>query len=213
MPQYTTGVRVGLPSTQHGQKHSASPSRPLFPPSSRTGALALVLLALACSPGTTLLHTPVSATVDAAPERAPGPSTSENGHTSRAQSSGNGTHGRLAHSARGLSWLSPRHVGAAVRAQQEAFSACQTLADLEARPRDGAVTLSWSVSADGSVEAVALGDSSFDSESVDDCVLAVAKKVSFPASPARTQVSWTVKFTSLGREPLAEAGSGSRQPR
>jgi TonB family protein len=109
-----------------------------------------------------------------------------------------------------LSWLSPRHVGAAVRAQQAEFSACQTLAGLESRPRDGAVTLSWSVSADGSVEAVALGRSSFDSERVDDCVLAVARRVTFPASPARTQVSWTVKFTGLGREPLAEADTSSR---
>jgi TonB family protein len=168
------------------------------------GVWALLLLpALACSPGTTLLHPPVSAATNAAPEGAPAES-------AEGESSSSGTH---TSPGRALSWLSPRHVGAAVRAQQQAFSACQTLAGLEGPPRDAAVTLSWSVSADGSVDDVAVGESSFDSESVDDCVLAVARKVSFPASPARTQVSWTVKFTGLGREPLAEAGSGARPQR
>jgi hypothetical protein len=52
-----------------------------------------------------------------------------------------------------------------------------------------------------------VGQSSFDSHRVNDCVLSVAKQVTFPASPAPTQVSWTVKFRGAASEPLAGAGA------
>jgi TonB family protein len=106
-----------------------------------------------------------------------------------------------------LVWLSPRHVGAAVRAHQGAFSACQTLADAGARSQTGAVTVAWWVQANGRVAKVSVGPSSFESHRVNDCVLSVAKQVTFPASPAPTQVSWTVKFRGAANGRLAAAGS------
>lgn len=120
--------------------------------------------------------------------------------TPRAEVAQKGSHASLV-------WLSPRHVGAAVRAHQGAFSACQTLADAGARSKTGAVTLAWLVQADGRVARVSVGQSSFESHRVNDCVLSVAKQVTFPASPAPTQVSWTVKFRGAASEPLAEAGA------
>jgi len=106
-----------------------------------------------------------------------------------------------------LVYLSPSRVGAAVRAHQADFLACQALADLEARRGPGSVTVGWLVEANGSVASVQLGRSSFASDRVNECVLSVAKSMSFPRSPMRTQVSWTVKFQGPASGPLAEAAS------
>lgn len=166
----------------------------------------LVLLALACSsagqtgpnaasPGTpaappqTLDESAYGATSDAASERAaaglPAPNAAD-----RAE----------------LPWLSPRHVGAAVRAHHGAFRACQTLADMSSQHRDGAVTVGWLVKTDGSVDDVTVGPSSFESARVNHCVLSVAKRVTFPPSSVQAHVSWTVKFRGTSDASLAEAG-------
>ena len=102
-------------------------------------------------------------------------------------------------------WLSPSRVGAAVRAHHEDFQACQALGDLESRREDGAVTVAWAVKADGSVNGVTVGPSTFASRSINACVLDVARQVSFPRSAAPTHVSWTVKFRSAPEGPLADA--------
>lgn len=104
-----------------------------------------------------------------------------------------------------LPWLSPSHIGAAVRAHHSDFQACQALGDLESQREDGAVTVGWAVRANGSVKGVTLGSTTFASEGVNACVLGVAKKVTFPASAAPTQVSWTVKFRGAPLAPLADA--------
>lgn len=104
-----------------------------------------------------------------------------------------------------LPWLSPSHVGAAVRAHHSDFQACQALADLESQREDGAVTVGWAVQANGSVRGVTLGSSTFASQGINACVLGVAKKVTFPASAAPTHVSWTVKFRGSPPAPLADA--------
>lgn len=104
-----------------------------------------------------------------------------------------------------LPWLSPSHIGAAVRARHADFQACQALADLEAQREDGSVTVGWAVQANGSVKGVTLGSSTFASEGINACVLGVAKQVTFPASAAPTQVSWTVKFRGAPPSPLADA--------
>jgi hypothetical protein len=106
-----------------------------------------------------------------------------------------------------LAYLSPSRVGAAVRARQAEFLACHALADLESRRGPGSVTVGWLVDANGSVAAVQLGRSSFESDSVNECVLAVARSMSFPRSPVRTQVSWTVKFQGAAGGSLAEAAA------
>ena len=134
--------------------------------------------------------------LDPAPPAPPAP-------TRRAEVPQNTSHASLV-------WLSPRHVGAAVRAHQGAFSACQTLADAGGRAQAGAVTLAWLVQADGRVARVSVGASSFESHRVNDCVLSVAKQVTFPASQAPTQVSWTVKFRGAANGPLAEADARFR---
>jgi hypothetical protein len=104
-----------------------------------------------------------------------------------------------------LPWLSPSHIGAAVRERHADFQACQALGDLESQREDGAVTVGWAVQANGSVKGVTLGSSTFVSNGINDCVLGVAKKVMFPASAAPTQVSWTVKFRGAPPAPLADA--------
>jgi hypothetical protein len=104
-----------------------------------------------------------------------------------------------------LPWLSPSHIGAAVRERHADFQACQALADLESQREDGAVTVGWAVQANGSVKGVTLGSSTFTSHGINACVLSVAKKVMFPASAAPTQVSWTVKFRGAPPAPLADA--------
>jgi hypothetical protein len=104
-----------------------------------------------------------------------------------------------------LPWLSPSHIGAAVRALHADFQACQALADLESQREDGAVTVGWAVQADGSVKRVTLGSTTFASDGINACVLDVAQKVTFPASAAPTQVSWTVKFRGAAPAPLADA--------
>jgi hypothetical protein len=104
-----------------------------------------------------------------------------------------------------LPWLSPSHVGAAVRAHSGDFQACQALGDLESRREDGAVTVGWFVRPDGSVNDVTLGPSTFASSSINSCVLDVAKHVTFPRSAAPTNVSWTVKFRGASTATLASA--------
>lgn len=106
-----------------------------------------------------------------------------------------------------LAYLSPSRVAAAVRAHQAEFLACQALADLESRRGPGSVTVGWLVEANGSVTSVQLGRSSFSSGRVNQCVLSVARSMSFPPSPMRTQVSWTVRFQGSTRGPLAEAAA------
>jgi hypothetical protein len=104
-----------------------------------------------------------------------------------------------------LSWLSPSHIGAAVRAHHGDFRACQALGDLESQREDGAVTVGWLVKADGSVTRVTVGQSSFSSQRINACVLDVAKQVTFPRSAAPTHVSWTVKFRGAPHGPFADA--------
>jgi hypothetical protein len=105
-----------------------------------------------------------------------------------------------------LPWLSPSHVAAAVRAQEPAFGACQTLGNSESASRDGAITVGWLVGADGSIADVTLGQSTFKSELVNDCVLSVARQVTFPASASTAQVFWTVRLRGSESGALAEAG-------
>lgn len=112
-----------------------------------------------------------------------------------------------------LAWLSPRHIGAAVRAHQGAFTACQALADTSSRHREGVVTLGWLVKTDGSVDDVTVGPSSFESHQVNRCVLSVARRVTFPPSSIEARVSWTVKFRGSSGAPLAEAGLPSARGR
>jgi hypothetical protein len=102
-------------------------------------------------------------------------------------------------------WLSPSSIGAAVRAQQAAFGACQSLADSAVDREDGAVTVGWLVGADGSVSHVTVGPSTFDDTLVNDCVLSVARRVRFPASAGSTEVSWTVRLREAASGALAEA--------
>jgi hypothetical protein len=104
-----------------------------------------------------------------------------------------------------LPWLSPSHIGAAVRAHHGDFQACQALGDVLARRVDGAVTVGWAVRANGSVHQVTLGPSTFVSDSINTCVLEVARQVTFPRSAAPTQVSWTVKFRGASHGPMADA--------
>lgn len=109
--------------------------------------------------------------------------------------------------------MSPRHIGAAVRAHEGAFTACQALADTSSRNREGVVTLGWLVKTDGSVDDVTVGPSSFESRRVNHCVLSVAKQVTFPPSSIEARVSWTVKFRGTSGAPLAEAGLPSARSR
>ena len=104
-----------------------------------------------------------------------------------------------------LSWLSPSHVGAAVRAHHGDFQACQALGDLESGREDGAITVGWLVRPDGSVNEVTVGPTTFRSARINACVLDVAKQVTFPPSAATTNVSWTVKFRGASHAPVAEA--------
>lgn len=104
-----------------------------------------------------------------------------------------------------LPWLSPSHIGAAVREHHGDFQACQALGDLMSRREDGSITVGWAVQANGTVKQVTVGPTSFESSRINGCVLGVAKQVRFPASAAPTQVSWTVKFRGAGHEPMADA--------
>lgn len=104
-----------------------------------------------------------------------------------------------------LPWLSPSHIGAAVREHQGDFQACQALGDLMSRREDGSVTVGWAVRANGTTQQVTVGHSSFASPSINACILEVAQQVTFPASAAPTHVSWTVKFRGAAHEPMADA--------
>jgi hypothetical protein len=104
-----------------------------------------------------------------------------------------------------VSWLSPSHIGAAVRAHHVEFQACQALGDLESRREDGTITVGWLVKADGSVNGVTVGHSTFASQSINSCVLDVARQVTFPPSAAPTEVSWTVRFRGAPHGRLADA--------
>jgi hypothetical protein len=95
-------------------------------------------------------------------------------------------------------------VAAAVRAQEPAFGACPTLGNSQSR--EGAVTVGWLVGTDGSVVDVTLDQSTFKSELVNDCVLSVARQVTFPASASTAQVFWTLRLRGEASGPLAEAG-------
>jgi hypothetical protein len=62
------------------------------------------------------------------------------------------------------------------------------------------------VGADGSVTNVTLGQSTFTSELVNQCVLSVARQVTFPASASSAQVYWTVRLQGSEAGAIAEAG-------
>jgi hypothetical protein len=128
-----------------------------------------------------------------------------NAHPSRASASEEHDLTPRAASGDELPWLSPSHVGAAVRAHSDDFMACQALGDLESRREDGAITVGWLVRPDGGVKDVTLGPSTFASSSINTCVLDVAKQVTFPRSAAPTNVSWTVKFRGASSGTLASA--------
>ncbi|HKO93214.1 MAG TPA: AgmX/PglI C-terminal domain-containing protein [Polyangiaceae bacterium] len=106
---------------------------------------------------------------------------------------------------RRLPWLGPTHIGAAVREHEAAFAACQTLGDAVSRGQDGAFTVGWLVDANGSVAEVSLARSSFESPLVNECMLSVARQVTFPASASPSQVSWTVRLQATDGGALAEA--------
>jgi hypothetical protein len=103
-----------------------------------------------------------------------------------------------------LPWLTPNHVGAAVRAHQADFGACQALANSDAERREGAVTVGWLVESSGSVSNVTMAASTFVEALVNDCVLSVARRVTFPRSAAQTEVSWTVRLRGEASRALAE---------
>jgi hypothetical protein len=95
-------------------------------------------------------------------------------------------------------------VAAAVRAQEPAFVACKAFND-EASTRDGVVTVGWLVDPDGSVAEVTLGRSTFASDLVNECVLSVARQVTFPASASSAPVFWTIQLRGAESGPFAEA--------
>ncbi len=111
-----------------------------------------------------------------------------------------------------LPWLSPNHVAAAVRQQEPAFVACQEFNN-DPSARNGAVTVGWLVDPDGSVTEVTLGRSTFASDLVNQCVLSVARQVTFPASASSAQVSWTIRLRGSERGPFAEAAGYRRNGR
>jgi hypothetical protein len=104
-----------------------------------------------------------------------------------------------------LPWLTPSRIRAAVRAHHGDFQACQALGDVLSQRADGMVTVGWAVRANGSVNQVTLGPSTFSSDSINTCVLSVARQVTFPPSAAPAEVSWTVEFRGASRGPLADA--------
>jgi hypothetical protein len=110
-----------------------------------------------------------------------------------------------------LPWLSPSHVAAAVRAQEPAFVACQAFSN-DTSARSGAITVGWLVDPDGSVAEVTLGRSTFASDLVNECVLSVARQVTFPASASSAQVFWTIRLSGTERGPFATA-TGHRSRR
>lgn len=110
-----------------------------------------------------------------------------------------------------LPWLSASHVAAAVRAQEPAFVACQAFSN-EPSAGAGKVTVGWLVDPDGSVAEVTLGRSTFASDLINECVLSVARQVTFPASASPAQVFWTIRLGGSERGPFAEA-AGYRQRR
>jgi hypothetical protein len=61
------------------------------------------------------------------------------------------------------------------------------------------------VGADGSVANVTLGQSTFTSELVNQCLLSVARQVTFPASASSAQVYWTVRLRGTEAGAIAEA--------
>jgi hypothetical protein len=167
--------------------------------------IAPVLFALGCSSGGTPPHAPEASvsSSEATPEGLePAPSDPKN----TPQAGVPAAPARTSRAATGpvLPWLSPSHVAAAVRAQEPAFGACQTLGNSPSR--DGAVTVGWLVGPDGSIANVTLGQSTFTSELVNQCVLSVARQVTFPASASSAQVYWTVRLRGSEAGPIAEAG-------
>lgn len=58
----------------------------------------------------------------------------------------------------------------------------------------GSMTVHLQISADGSVQSADIEESSFDNDSLDECVLGVAKAIHFPAAAAPTDFSWRFKF-------------------
>jgi hypothetical protein len=164
-----------------------------------------VLLALGCSSGRTPAHAPeASAASNEATLEGTEPSPSDREHATQAAAPAAPARTSRARTGPVLPWLSPSHVAAAVRAQEPAFGACQTLGNSPSR--DGAVTVGWLVGPDGSVANVTLGQSTFSSELVNQCVLSVARQVTFPASASSAQVYWTVRLRGSEAGPIAEAG-------
>jgi hypothetical protein len=104
-----------------------------------------------------------------------------------------------------LPWLSSSHIGVAVRAHSDDFQSCQALGDVLSQREDGRVTVGWAVRPNGSVHHVTLGPSTFRSDSINSCVLGVARQVTFPPSAAATEVSWTLQFRGASHEPMATA--------
>lgn len=167
---------------------------------------------LGCSPAAGVAPDAASPAAPAQPKRSLDASPFEGG-TTQSDEAARSTPSTQPAAHAELALLSPRHIGAAVRAHHGAFTACQTLADTSARHRDGVITLGWLVKTDGSVADVTVGPSSFESPRVNHCVLSVAKRVTFPPSSVQARVSWTVKFRGAAGASLAEAGLPSARGR
>jgi hypothetical protein len=167
--------------------------------------MAPVLFALGCSSGRTPAHAPeASISSNQASRDGAQPSSSDPEHSRPATAPAASVRTSSARTGSVLPWLSPSHVAAAVRAQEPSFGACQTLGNSPSR--DGAVTVGWLVGPDGSVANVTLGKSTFASDLVNQCVLSVARQVTFPASASSAQVYWTVRLRGSEAGPIAEAG-------
>jgi hypothetical protein len=216
MQRRSTGYSVvGQPTPQHVNATGTTQDLRRRLPARRGAAstsLVWLISGLACTPAIIPERGAETASTELAVAESPAHSDAAERAGADPRSAAEEEHGSKARQATAepLAWLSPHRIGAAVRAHQSEFTACQALADMESRQREGSVTVGWLVEPDGSVNDVKVGPSTFSSSTVNDCVLAVARGVTFPPSPAPTYVSWTVRFRGPSSSgPIAEAAPTS----
>ncbi len=89
--------------------------------------------------------------------------------------------------------LSPDQISRVVRARSGAFRACYESAAARDPKLQGGITISFTVSAQGSV-AARIANSSLGSARVESCVLRMFNRLSFPAADKPTSANWPLVF-------------------
>lgn len=109
-----------------------------------------------------------------------------------------------------LPGLDSEDVAPVVMARYGAVGGCHTIQYSGGPTAAGSLAVDWMIQPDGSVVEAEVVESSFTEDRFHDCVLAVTRRMQFPAAPGTTSVSWKFRFAE-GRNLASHTPATFRQ--